>query len=1710
MTALSRLRQLAELKGIAASYEDVWGEAHEVTDATLAALLVVMAALDAADTSPAAIDRAIAAHELERRAEILPPVCLLFDDEAAWRLPLQAPGAAPRGTQPSESLSWRIELEDGSVQQGDVAPDLAAGQRPPLGYHTLSIQCNGQTLARCTLIVAPRTGYTPPALQSGAKVWGAAAQLYALRSQRNWGIGDYTDLAMLIDLWGQAGAGVVGVSPLHAMFPHNPAHASPYSPSSRLFLNVQYLDVEAIPDFAECAGARAWFAAAANQARLEALRRADLVDHVGVAQAKREVLEQLYAHFQLEHLALGTARAGEFEQFRRQRGAALRRHALFEALQAHFHGEDPQVWGWPVWPQAYRDPDSPQVAEFERERIEAVQFYEYLQWQADAQLAAVAQRWRRLGKGTGLSVGLYVDLAVSIDRAGAQAWSEQTLYVLGASVGAPPDEYNPKGQNWGLPPIDPTRLRAAGYAPFVATLRANMRHAGALRIDHVMALMRLYWIAPGADASQGAYVHYPFDELLAIVTLESRRNRCLVIGEDLGTVPDEVRSKLGAAGVLSYRVLDFERDGVGNFMAPADYEAQAIAVASTHDLATLAGWWEGRDLALRQRLNLFPRPEDHAQQAQERARDRKRLLLALQSQQLLPPGTGTDPAALPALDAAGANAVHAYLARGPAQIVVAQLEDVLLATDQVNLPGTTDQYPNWRRKLNLPLERWADDARFVDLTRTFARERPARAGAPLAAIPRSTYRMQLHLDFNFENARALVPYLAELGISHLYCSPPLRARPGSQHGYDVVDHGALNPELGTRQDFDRLVESLHQHDMGLLVDIVPNHMGVLSGDNAWWLDVLENGAASVYAEFFDIDWAAADPALTGRVLLPILGDQYGVVLERGELVFGFDAARGYFTLSYHEHRLPVDPAGYGALLRRALRGLSATALPASGAASVIRLAEAFERLPPHSSTDPAARTLRQRDKTLLKARLAEQVHEFSALGAGIESIIGSMNGVVGERASFDALDALIDAQPYRLAQWRVAGDEINYRRFFDINELAALRMERAEVFEATHQLILELAASGAIDGLRIDHPDGLADPASYFRRLQRRYTELAGLPTPEAAGAQDPPHMPLYVVVEKIVAPHEQVPRDWAVHGTTGYRFANLINGLMIDASAKTRLDRVWRAFVRDEAEDFDTLAWHCRHLVMDGTLAGELTVLSARLLRLAREDRRTRDFTLNSLRQALAEVVASFPVYRTYIVDKPSAQDRRFIDWAIGRARRRSLAADSSVFDFLRRVLLGGPLPGASAGLGERYRQFVQRLQQYTAPVAAKGIEDTAFYRHQRLISVNDVGGDPDAFGTSVAAFHAENRERAQNWPYSMLASSTHDAKRSEDTRARIDVISEMPAAWRLAVRRWSRMNRSHRRIVDGSSAPTRNDEYQLYQRLVGSFPVGPLDAQALAVYAGRVEQATLKAARESKVVTSWMNPHQAYENALVGFVQALLTPRESNLFLGDLQINAAVFARHGALNGITMATLKTLSPGVPDFYQGCEAIELTLVDPDNRRAVDFERRRTVLAGFREIAARPERADALREMLAQAVDGRAKFWATWRALQLRQQHEALLRRADYLALEVRGERAANLIAFARSDGRQSIVVVAARLYASLGLEAGGAPVGAVWGDTHIVWPQGITAQPSSQAASLECAISGQRHAFAGTSVSAAQLLRDFPVAALSVQGAGKDRQDPS
>ena len=727
-----------------------------------------------------------------------------------------------------------------------------------------------------------------------------------------------------------------------------------------------------------------------------------------------------------------------------------------------------------------------------------------------------------------------------------------------------------------------------------------------------------------------------------------------------------------------------------------------------------------------------------------------------------------------------------------------------------------------------------------------------------------------------------------------------------------------------------------------------------------------------------------------------------------------------------------------------------------------------------------------------KGRLARLATDHPGVASAIKLATVEFNGTPDNAESVADLDALLEAQPYRLVYWRAAADEINYRRFFDINALAALRMEQPGAFEATHRLALDLAAAGKVDGLRIDHPDGLADPAAYFDHVQTRYAELTG---------QDHRaiRLPLYMPVEKIEATHDRLPTDWRVQGTTGYRFASLVNGLFVDAAAMRRIDRTWRAFVGEEALDFDEAAYRGKREIMRTALSAELAVLANRLLRIARADRRTRDLTLSSLRNALAEIAASFPVYRTYVAATVSAQDRRYIYWAVSVARKRSRTADASVFDFVRSVLLVEPPGGAALDSESTYRSFAMRFQQFTAPVTAKGVEDTSFYLFNRLVSLNDVGGDPDKFGTTTKAFHRANEERLAQWPDTMLAGSTHDNKRAADVRARIDVISEMPAAWRLQVRRWSRMNRSRKRIVADRIAPSRNDEYLLYQTLVGSLPVEAMGAEALAAYRERIVRYMVKAAREAKLDTSWTAVNADYESALSDFVGGVLDDSSTNPFPGDLRASNAIFAWFGAFNSVARTLLHFTVPGVPDIYQGDEIMDLSLVDPDNRRPVDYELRAGLLRSLENAAkaVTESQADFVRSLVATPQDGRLKLWVTWHALELRRKHAELFARGEYIAINVDGERAAHVVAHARRLGDVAIVAIVGRLFAQLGIPVGEAPVGMrAWGDAAL--DVGFL-QPAGRVTNV---LTGEIHDVSNGRIDVAAALAQAPVALFAVHTA--------
>jgi (1->4)-alpha-D-glucan 1-alpha-D-glucosylmutase len=959
-------------------------------------------------------------------------------------------------------------------------------------------------------------------------------------------------------------------------------------------------------------------------------------------------------------------------------------------------------------------------------------------------------------------------------------------------------------------------------------------------------------------------------------------------------------------------------------------------------------------------------------------------------------------------------------------------------------------------------------------------QEPLSASAPHVQrrLPRATYRLQFNAGFTLDDAAGLVDYLDLLGVSDIYASPLFTARAGSPHGYDITDHGSINPDIGGEAAFERLHQTLNAHGMGLLLDVVPNHMGVGDLRNVWWMDVLENGPSSIYAPYFDIDWDPVPAQLQNKVLLPVLGDQYGNVLERGELQLRFE--EGAFTLHYWQHVFPVAPRSYYNLLSHRLDALIARLGPDHPDVQELQSILTAISYLPHLDETAYERVLeRNREKEIIKRRLKELTGRSPVVAAAIVETVVRYNGVVGDPASFDLLDELISRQPYRLAFWRVAAEEINYRRFFDINDLAAIRVELPEVFYATHSLVFRLLAEGRVQGLRIDHPDGLWDPAAYFRQLQEGYLACLAVLSQDdksvscaeavererdwidrvlaESASFTPPRWPLYVVAEKILANDELLPEDWAVAGTTGYDFLNEVNAIFVDSSARRHFDRLYTDVTGPQLS-FANLVNAKKKEIMLVALASEVNTLSHLLDRLTEANRHYRDFTLNSLTFAIREVLAALPVYRTYIrgPDQVTPLDERVIEVAVREARRRNPRTAREIFDFVRDTLLLRNLESFAPEARPDVLRFVMKFQQLSGPVMAKGVEDTAFYVYNRLVSLNEVGGHPEHFGLPVDVFHRRAAHRAQHWPASLLATSTHDTKRSEDVRARIHVLSEMPQEWRAVVGRWSRYNTRKKTSVEGRLLPLRDDEYLLYQTLVGVWPDLSPDAAVSALPADfvmRIVQYMEKATREAKVNTSWINPNEVYDNAISRFVEGILDPRRSRRFLESLASFSQRVAYFGRFNSLAQALIKLTAPGVPDIYQGCELWDLSLVDPDNRRPVDYARRRRLLAEVRERMAMGDRRQPASEWLAQAVDGRVKLFVIVTALELRREHPTLFAEGAYVPLSADGPHAGHVVAFARRSAAAESLTVTPRLCLRLTKGEERPPIGEVWEDTWLPLP---------------------------------------------------------
>jgi len=921
--------------------------------------------------------------------------------------------------------------------------------------------------------------------------------------------------------------------------------------------------------------------------------------------------------------------------------------------------------------------------------------------------------------------------------------------------------------------------------------------------------------------------------------------------------------------------------------------------------------------------------------------------------------------------------------------------------------------------------------------------------------PSATYRLQFNLLFPFDQATAIVDYLDDLGITDIYASPFLMARPGSIHGYDVTDQTRFNPEIGGEDSFLRFSAALQERKMGLIADVVPNHMCITHPSNVWWWDVLENGPSSPFARFFDIDWRPPKEELANKVLLPFLGDQYGRVLENQEIKVVY--VRDQFEAVYYDNPLPLAPWTWTMILEPAAARLrDKLGSSSEHLAELESITTALSHLPGNTETDEAKIREREREKAIVKRRLAGLMEASPEASEAIQAALAEINGRRGEPHSFDRLERLLESEAYRLSFWRVAMDEINYRRFFDINELAAIRVEDPEVFSAVHALIFGLVSGGHITGLRVDHPDGLFDPEKYFRYLQD--TCLAQSPLAKSNGKADRngADRTFYIVAEKILIDHEPLRAAWPIEGTTGYSFLNLVNGVFVDHTKSKAFQQLYRRFT-GWSQEFDALVRDSKRLILQVAMSSELNVLARKLDRISEQHRWYRDFTLESLRDALKEVLATFPVYRTYIRSdqkEVDSEDRRQITIAIREAKRRNPAISESVFDFIENVLLLEHPEGLDDSQRAERQAFALRFQQLSAPVMAKGVEDTAFYRYYPLASLNEVGGDPERFGLSVNAFHRRNLIRGELWPNSMNASSTHDTKRGEDVRARINVLSEMPSEWYRTIRRWRDINRPLKTQAGELIAPDANEEYLLYQTLVGSWPLLPMNASQHAAYIQRIQAYIEKAVHEAKLHSSWVSPNAEYDRAVQDFVAKLLQPSSDNTFLEDFRQFQAPIAQAGMWNSLSQMVLKMASPGVPDFYQGNELWSFHLVDPDNRQPVDFDRRRKMLAKLREKEA-ADPAALMERLMSNPCDGAIKLFITHRALRFRGDHRQLFAAGSYIPLAADGNRSNHVVAFARQWNGRTVIALVGRFFLKL-RNSHPAPIGDVWGNTAILLPRKI------------------------------------------------------
>jgi (1->4)-alpha-D-glucan 1-alpha-D-glucosylmutase len=1619
----------------------------------------------------------------------------------------------------------RFELDDGSI----YVRFAAAFERDiPFGYHQLNVRVpeednvSGQFNQDASLIVAQGKAFSPETIEGERRFWGVHVHLPSVSSKRNWGIGDLTDLKMLVRWAAEQGAGLIHLDSLQIIQDELESEPTPAF-SSRYYINPLFIDVEAVADFVESEDAQRLVLAPSFQQKLAAFRVSLGQSYADIWAAKLQILEALFERFRQHHLKINSPRAQAFRNFQYSGGKRLAAYGLFEALNEQFRLIKSEKKGFAKWPAEYLDPASEHVQAFAEKNRERVEFFQYLQWVAEVQLLAAGQE----SYDRRLPIGLCATVSYGSTAYGADVWIDQPLFATDVDL-KKRDAHRVVWKELAYSAVLPEQLAVESYQPFVQVLRSSMRFAGGTSLEDALEFQTVTWAPEGLPELDVAYSRQVQHDLRAIAVLESHRQRCALIARHhyskASLTAAEDVSSLESMGCMTRRSLYLEKDEWSSFRDLSSIPEESLLSFGSREIPSLAVFWLGQDVAAI-KLDDANAKEIRHRLIEERVLERAALLRFLDQNDCLPEGLTTDPASVTEITPEFVSAVYECLAKSPAKLVVFSLEDVAVGEPGGKAVGTV--YDAFPARHSLPLEEFVSDERLKNLIAALTGERGAFVHVAAARardeatrqtiIPTSTYRFQFNKEFPLRRAVQLIPYLAHLGVSHCYASPLLRANPGSMHGYDIVNHKELNPEIGTPDDLDHFVKELKRHGLGLILDIVPNHMGI-GAHNPWWMDVLENGPASLYADYFDIDWHPVNKELYGKVLLPILGEPYGRVLQGGQLRIELNAGRGALLLRYYDHTVPLNPVSYPTMLGRRLNVLNERfGAENADVLEYMSILTAFQHLPNH--TEPVGFSERIREKKTQMRRLAALVQRNPKIREFIEQNLADFDVKPGDSAALDRLHNLLEAQAYRLAFWRVSSDEINYRRFFDVDSLAAIRTEDARVFNEMHELVFEWVKTGKVDGLRIDHPDGLFDPAQYFIDLQAGCANLFGM---NYDAEEDVPQskLPIYIVVEKILAPFEHLEQDWKVAGTVGYEFLNAVNDLFIEHENEAAFSSIYDEFIGSPV-DYEELKRRCKILILDTVLASELNVLSHRLHQIAQSSWFFRDLTLNSLKAGLREVLSHFPVYRTYVIPgKVDKTAKQYIDWAVGLARKRSAVLHSNVYDFIRQVLTLEILDKAQEyssnndpeELTRAVQTFAMKFQQFTGPVMAKSVEDTAFYRFNRFVGLNEVGGEPDKFGGSLAGFHHQNTFRQQNHPYEMLSTSTHDTKRSEDVRARLAVLSELPEIWREKVTNWSRINRSRKVQLDDEAAPDANDEYLIYQTMLGVCPID-LNSEPVGSFAARVEQYILKAAKESKRHTSWLNQNQGYENALSSFVQKTLTDSTTNPFLEDFLAFRDLIAPFGLLNSIVQTLLKTTCPGVPDVYQGNEFWDFSLVDPDNRRPVDYDKRWRVLfemTSFLENsteddidvnAATGEQAHFIEQIIEEWASGRPKLFVLGTALRLRAKYPKLFTDGKYIPLELTGAKADNVVAFARQHEGVVAITVAPIMVASVLLKSGEQPLteevrkivmsSEFWGDTELVIPAGL------QIDRLQNMFTLQTVPIKDAKIRLSDILQKFPVALL-------------